>query len=133
MMRECRRIAKDQPNIFFRGWVKDIAPYLIAGDAYVSASRSEGLPNAVLEALSWGLPVYLSDIPSHQDILGNRPDAGHLFSLQDSEQLLTLLNNFSPSVCASTAARHIVTKHLNASRMSFDYQRRYLASINQSL
>ena len=38
-------------------------------DCVVSASRREGLPIAVLEALACSVPVLLSDIPAHQELL----------------------------------------------------------------
>jgi glycosyltransferase involved in cell wall biosynthesis len=35
---------------------------------FVLPSSHEGLPIALLEALSWGLPVRVSDIPAHQEV-----------------------------------------------------------------
>lgn len=36
---------------------------------YISLSRFEGNPNTVLEAISFGCPVVVSDIPAHREIL----------------------------------------------------------------
>ncbi len=45
-------------------------PYFFAlSSCYVSASSSEGKPNAVLEAMAYGMPVVLSDIPAHRELL----------------------------------------------------------------
>lgn len=55
-------------NIKFVGRVVDAREYLLASDYYISASLAEGLPAAVIEAMSCGLPVILSDIPSHKEI-----------------------------------------------------------------
>jgi glycosyltransferase involved in cell wall biosynthesis len=40
-------------------------------DVFVSVSRGEGLPVAVMEAMAAGLPVILSDIPPHRELVGD--------------------------------------------------------------
>ena len=44
-------------RIRFTGHVDDVLPYLHAADFFVLASRSEGMPNAALEALACNLPL----------------------------------------------------------------------------
>lgn len=75
------------PNIKYMGHVEQPLPYLQAADFLVSASVSEGLPNTVLEALACGLPVILSEIEPHQEIV-REGDVGCLFD-QSSVQSLT--------------------------------------------
>ncbi len=40
-------------------------------DVLVSVSQGEGLPVAVMEAMAAGLPVILSDIPPHRELVGD--------------------------------------------------------------
>jgi glycosyltransferase involved in cell wall biosynthesis len=42
--------------------------HLVRADLFISASRMEGLPVAVLEAMACRCPVVLSDIPPHREI-----------------------------------------------------------------
>ncbi|MGZ9164515.1 MAG: glycosyltransferase family 4 protein [Anaerolineales bacterium] len=42
--------------------------YFTRADLFVSASWGEGLPVAVMEAMAFGRPVVLSDIPPHREI-----------------------------------------------------------------
>ena len=58
------------PRVVFAGEVEGAARLLPAFDIFASASRKEGMPLAVLEAMALGLPVVASDIPSHREILG---------------------------------------------------------------
>lgn len=46
-----------------------IAPYFAAADAFLFPSLLEGLPVAVLEAMSAGLPVVVSDIDPHVEVV----------------------------------------------------------------
>ena len=75
----------DSPNIVFTGRV-DALPYLQAADYLVSASLSEGLPNTVLESIACGVPVILSDIGPHKEIL-REGEVGMLFDNLKSDSL----------------------------------------------
>ena len=70
----CRSL--EAPGVVLHGFVDDVVPHLQAADLFVSASRSEGMPLAVLEALSCGLPALLSAIAPHQEVAGILADQG---------------------------------------------------------
>ena len=42
------------------GWQDDVKPWLAASDAYLHTAAYEGLPLSILEALSFGLPTFLT-------------------------------------------------------------------------
>lgn len=54
----------------FLGRVDDIAGLLKASNIGVFSSRTEGLPNGVLECMKSGLPVVATDIPGIREALG---------------------------------------------------------------
>ena len=66
-----RRAAQLQlgEHVIVAGPVADVSSWLRAADVFVSASRLEGLSVAVLEAMSWGVPVVVSDIPGHREVV----------------------------------------------------------------
>jgi glycosyltransferase involved in cell wall biosynthesis len=51
------------------GWSRDIADELQAIDVYVQASRFEGFPLAILEAMLAGLPVVATDVGSVSEVV----------------------------------------------------------------
>lgn len=61
---------KGSKNIKLTGFLcgKELAELYTNAGLFVSASLSEGFPLVVLEALSYGLPVLVSDIPAHREI-----------------------------------------------------------------
>lgn len=76
-------IAVGHENIIFKGNVSEIERYLFASDIYVSSSKSEGLPNGVLEAMACGLPVILSNIPQHLEVMDDNSVCGYTYQLGD--------------------------------------------------
>lgn len=81
---ECKKFEDDQ--ILFKGQVDNVVEYLKASDIYVSASKSEGLPNSVLEAAACGLELVLSDIPQHREIFEKDKDLANFFKLNNSDE-----------------------------------------------
>jgi glycosyltransferase involved in cell wall biosynthesis len=79
----CEQMADD--HIKLLGFQDDPAAYYNISDIYASASRSEGFSISVLEALSCGLGLFLSDIPSHREVIDMGRDLylGENFSIQD--------------------------------------------------
>jgi len=68
--------------------------------AYVLPSEVEGLSISLLEAMAFGLPVVVSDIPGNVEALGT-PPAGLVYPLRDRAALVAALN----SLAASTVLR----------------------------
>lgn len=115
------------PNVDFRGNVTDINYYLKACDAYVSASKSEGLPNGVLEAMATGLPVVISDINQHMEVYEANTGVGRVFKLDDIEDCKAQMKNLTLSDYKEAGEEAYKSAHENFSavRMSGIYQKLY--------
>lgn len=89
-------------RVRFHGWLdKERLPAIYAAsDIYVNASPAEGMPNAVLEAMSAGCALILSDIPTHHE-LASEPDNALYFDLSDPTQLASKLR----ALCANPGLR----------------------------
>ncbi len=56
-------------NVLFQGNVAEVAPYLQAADIFVLPSATEGLSNALLEAMSAGLAVVATAVGGAPDVI----------------------------------------------------------------
>ncbi|WP_443134950.1 glycosyltransferase [Halorhodospira sp. M38] len=75
----------DHSSVCLTGAVDNPLPYYQTASWFVSTSRSEGLPNAVLEALACGVPALLSDIPAHREIAEYAGEAVRLVPEQGTD------------------------------------------------
>jgi glycosyltransferase involved in cell wall biosynthesis len=73
-------------TVKFKGAVPDVSLYLKNARAFVLPSRVEGLSNALLEAMSWGVPVVISDISAHRSVIQHEEN-GLVVPVDNSELL----------------------------------------------
>lgn len=59
---------REMRNVRFAGRVDDVAAYLAAADIFVMPSDFEGMPNAMMEAMAYGLPCVSTDRSGALDI-----------------------------------------------------------------
>lgn len=58
-------------RITITGFTREVGKYLLNTDIYASASKIEGLPFNILEAMSVGLPIVASNIKGQRDLLSD--------------------------------------------------------------
>lgn len=125
--KECKLEMPRSGNIIIKGRVNNVADYLQASDYLVSASKAEGLPNTVIEALACGLPCLLSDIAPHKEVVSMNKNIGGVFKLGDSRSFLDSLICLQKKDYSAMreAALHLVETKLSAQVMSNSYQVQY--------
>lgn len=88
LMDEIRRIVHSgdaHDRILLPGF-DSVDKWLAWADCFVLPSRREGLSNALLEAMSYGLPCIANDIPSNREVLADGA-AGVLVPVGDADRL----------------------------------------------
>lgn len=115
-------------NVIYRGRVFNVRDFLRASDAYISVSRSEGMPMAVLEAMSEGLPVLLSNIPQHMEVLQLEKGIGKSYISDDKQDLLMKIKDITECDLEKMGklSKELVERFFSAEKMSQEYQKKYL-------
>ena len=86
LLEPCRRLARKlglENRAVFPGYVTEMGLWYEMSDAAVSASRSEGLPFNIMEAMHCGLPVVASEVKGHTDLIRSG-NTGLLYPYGDS-------------------------------------------------
>ena len=96
---------------------------------FVSASRGEGLPVSVLEAMTCGAPVVLSDIPSHREVAASA-DFVPLVAPGDARALASTIRQFKAMDPRERAAigqrcRELAVARFGLAQMQRSYERVY--------
>jgi glycosyltransferase involved in cell wall biosynthesis len=85
MEASARQLSVDQ-TVEFCGQVDHPFPLLRQSDIFVLPSRSEGMSNALLEAMAHGLPCIVSDIAGNDEVIQHERN-GLLVKLDDEQDL----------------------------------------------
>lgn len=80
-----------QEQVQMLGFRSDVADVFAASDIYVFPSHQEGLPVALMEAMSVGMPVVCSRIRGNVDLI-EEGVGGYLFDSKDASTLVTALD-----------------------------------------
>ena len=86
-------------KVLFTGMRADACDYVRCADIYVSASRSEGMPFNVIEALGCGVTVLASNVKGHSDLIDNGTD-GFLYLYNNMEDFITKVYKIQANVLA---------------------------------
>jgi glycosyltransferase involved in cell wall biosynthesis len=93
--RMIKGLASKDPRVVLPGFVygAELASLYRNAGVYVQPSMREGFPLTVLEAASHGLPLVLSDIPAHLEVLPSNRPGGRLYPRGDSSELARALSD----------------------------------------
>lgn len=107
-----------EKSVKFPGLIQDVPALLGDSNLYVQASHQEGLPNAVLEAMSCALPVVATRVSGHEDIITDGK-TGFLVPPNDPLALSTALKRLANQpelrLKMGDAARKYVEKKFSTS------------------
>jgi glycosyltransferase involved in cell wall biosynthesis len=76
-------------NIMFYGATNNVLSFLKISDIYLSTARWEGMPLALLEAMSYGIPIVATDVTGNKDVVN--PLVGCLYGLGDINSAINSL------------------------------------------
>ncbi len=90
-------------NVFFIGKVSNVSDYLLNADAFVLSSTFEGLPIALLEALSAGATPVCTPVGGLKDVVTK--DIGYLSQDVSDDSYVAALRTFLNADAAELAAK----------------------------
>ena len=77
-------------RVTFTGHIDDLSPYYATADLYVQPSYFEGMPNALMEAMSFGLPCIASNVDGIKELIDG--SNGILFEVGNATELSAAIN-----------------------------------------
>lgn len=131
----CKHIASGASSnriIEFAGVSDNVAEYYAQADAYISASRDEGLPIAALEAMSCKLPLLLTNVGSCSELIDRN---GVLIEAPEVESVKNAIETFLASMDSAQAmgekSYEIFSNRYSAKCMLADYEKLIMGIIER--
>jgi glycosyltransferase involved in cell wall biosynthesis len=128
LMEDCKKHSDGkEENIMFLGNQPSTINFLKASDFYISSAYSEGLPTSVMEAMGCGLPVILSGIRPHEELVSNINNWNYLFPVNEYKILSTKIDEiiYDDYDLLSNSCRSVIFNDINSNKMTSNYQLLY--------
>lgn len=114
-------------RVHFVGQQRDVGPYLAVADMFLFPSWHENLSNALLEAMSHGLPVIATAVGGNVEVLNH--GGGLLVPPHDpaalAEAIGLMSGNEDLRVKTGTSARRTIVQHYSLDRMARSWAAHY--------
>lgn len=115
-----RLTARSGVKVTFLGQTSDVFPVLAASDVFLFPSLHENLSNALLEAMSMGLPIIASNVGGNAEVLSK--GGGLLVPVSDPERLAEAILEFAADPDLrhelGVQARKVVSENYSQARMT---------------
>lgn len=113
-----------ESKVYLPGFVHDIKPYLKVTDTLVFPSRIEGIPVALLAALSMGVPIVASDVGGIPSVIKDQHN-GLICPKENMSEFIHKIEFLSKNAALREAmsrnARKYAIRHLSADQTNTDY------------
>ena len=108
-------------RVHFTGYIENPFPILARSELFVLASRREGMPNALLQALALNIPVIATDCPSGPREILETLACGHLVPVDDVVALCDAML-LSLSRRSSTKTSDLIRMHFGSSQIAMRFR-----------
>lgn len=114
-------------RVVFAGQQSDVGPYLAAADFFVLPSWHENLSNALLEAMSYGLPVITTDVGANREVL--KEGGGIIVAVRSADELSNAIrriaSNDTERLTLGHEARRTIERYYTVQRMVERWEETY--------
>jgi glycosyltransferase involved in cell wall biosynthesis len=136
---ELEKLAADcgvAESVHFAGYQSPTAPFIQGMSIFALTSRSEGMPQAAIEAAVSALPIVASRVGGLPELIQERK-TGLLFPVGDeralAEAFMQLLADPGCARCMGLAAREHAIATFDIRRMADDYHRHFTDALKQPI
>jgi len=118
-------VARYHNEVTFTGLLSDVRPLLQETDIFVMPSYSEGLSNAIMEAMASGCACIVTEVGGNRYLIHNGVSGFH-FPPGDREALRShvrrLINDFAKRLALGRAARKRIEEHFSWKSVAQQYE-----------